>query len=379
MKTNKHQFEIADIFRDYGRLLGRLPLAHHKVIQAIKNCRTKVLGGHEYECKSCNYTQNLYNSCRNRHCPKCGFTARTKWIEKRNAELLDCPYFHVVFTIPSELRALFLANQKLCYTMLFEASSKTIKEVAKSPENLNAEVGSIGVLHTWGQNLMNYPHVHFIVPGGGLSPDKKKWIKSDEKFLLPVRVLSKVFKAKLLDLLETAYDEDKFNLSYDLERYQCPAQFEELIKSCVYKDFAVYCKRPFAGPQSVIKYLGQYTHRIAISNFRLVKIEDERVYFKVRDNNNPGEKKVMSLHVKEFMRRFLLHILPKGFVRIRHFGLLANRYKKVKVVIIRQLQGVKESLKIALEKTWKNFLLEVTGKDPDKCPACSGVLEISKC
>jgi hypothetical protein len=378
MKTTKPDIEIATIFRDYDHLLGRLPRQHHKVIQAIKNCRTEVLGGHQLECNSCDYTKNAYNSCRNRHCPKCGFTARTRWIEKRCDELLDCPYFHVVFTIPSELRLLFLMNQKLCYNFLFEASSKTIKEVAKNPDNLGAEVGSIGVLHTWGQNLMNHPHIHFIVPGGGLSSDRKMWVKVDEKFLLPVKILSKVFKAKLLDLLELAYKEDKFNLISDLERFKCPAQFDDLIKSCAYKNFIVYCKKPFAGPQAVIKYLGGYTHRIAISNFRLVKIEEDRVYFKVRDKSDPSKKKIMSLDVKEFMRRYLLHVLPKGFVRIRHFGLLANRYKKVKVEIIRKLQGLKQQLQDAIEKTWKEVLIEAIGKDPDKCPSCSGVLGVRR-
>jgi hypothetical protein len=198
MKTTKPDIEIATIFRDYDHLLGRLPRQHHKVIQAIKNCRTEVLGGHQLECNSCDYTKNAYNSCRNRHCPKCGFTARTRWIEKRCDELLDCPYFHVVFTIPSELRLLFLMNQKLCYNFLFEASSKTIKEVAKNPDNLGAEVGSIGVLHTWGQNLMNHPHIHFIVPGGGLSSDRKMWVKVDEKFLLPVRSFQKFLKRSFL-------------------------------------------------------------------------------------------------------------------------------------------------------------------------------------
>lgn len=378
MKKNKPRLEIADIFRDYDHLLGRLPLAHHKAIQAIKNCRTEVLGGHKLKCGSCDYEKRAYNSCRNRHCPKCGFTARTRWIEKRCDELLDCPYFHVVFTVPSELRPLILANQEICYNLLFKASSQTIKEVAGNPKNLNAEVGSIGVLHTWGQNLMDHPHIHFIVPGGGLSSDKKQWVKAKERFLLPVRVLSKVFKAKFLEFLEKHYNDDEFELPGELERFSCPAQFTQLIKDCAFKDFAVYCKKPFAGPEAVIKYLGQYTHRIAISNWRLIKVENERVYFKVRDRENPKEKKVMSLHVKEFMRRFLLHILPKGFVRIRHFGLLANRYKKVKIEIIKHLQGLNEKIKSTIEKGWKDFLYEAMGRDPDRCPKCHAELQLAE-
>jgi hypothetical protein len=378
VKSNP-QLEIADIFRDHGHLLGRMPLSHHKVVSAIKNCRTDALGGHQLSCGSCDYTKNAYNSCRNRHCPKCGFTARTRWVEKRCEELLDCPYFHVVFTVPSELRPLILANQRLCYDILFEASSKTIKEVAKNPKNLNAEVGCIGVLHTWGQNLMDHPHIHFIVPGGGLSSDKKKWIKAKEKFLLPVKVLSKVFKAKLLELLKKKFDQNELKLERDLEYLQCPANFDSLLQLCAYKDFAVYCKQPFAGPKAVLKYLGEYTHRIAISNFRLVKVEDGRVYFKVRDNDNPGKKKVMSLEIKEFMRRFLLHVLPKGYMRIRYFGLLSNRFKKIKIEIIRQLQGMKKEAEAVLEKCWKTILKEAMGRDPDKCPCCSeGVLSVSK-
>jgi len=370
--------EIADIFNNYGHLLGKMPLSHHKVVQAIKNCRTDALGGHQMECSSCDHKKNAYNSCRNRHCPKCGFTARTRWIEKRCEELLDCPYFHVVFTVPSELRQLMLNNKKICYNLLFKASSQTIKEVAKNPKNLNAEVGSIGVLHTWGQNLVDHPHIHFIVPGGGLSDDRQEWVKAKESFLLPVKVLSKVFKAKFLELFEKAYAESKLEIPEYIEQYRCPNQFAQLMKDCGYKNFAVYCKQPFAGPKAVLKYLGQYTHRIAISNFRLVKVEDERVYFKVRDKENPKKKKVMSLHVKEFMRRFLLHVLPSGFVRIRRFGLLANRLKKLKVEIIRDLQGAKEQLTQAIEKSWQQILSEATGKDPDVCPSCSSQMSVTR-
>lgn len=375
MKSEKPQIEIADIFRDYGHLLRRMPMHHHKAVQAIKNCRTAVLGGHALACNSCEFTKNAYNSCRNRHCCKCGFTAQMKWIEKRTEELLDCQYFHVVFTLPSELREIILQNQEVCYNLLFKASSQTLKEVAATPKNLNAEVGCIGILHTWGQNLMDHPHIHFIVPGGGLAKDKSKWVSCKEDFLLPVKILSKVFKGKILDSFEKAFDNGKLNFSGSIEHLRAHINFESVIRDCAGKDFVVYSKKPFAGPQQVIKYLGQYTHRIAISNYRLVKVEDGKVYFKVRDRENPEKKKIMSLEVKEFMRRFLLHILPKGFVRIRHFGLLASRSKKTNVSLIRRLQGLKVETQKRMEQSWKEILKKAMGLDVDKCPSClNGVL-----
>ena len=375
MKTHNPPLEIADIFNNYGHLLGKMPLTHYKVIQAIKNCRTSVLGGHKLECNSCEFKKNAYNSCRNRHCPKCGFTARTRWIEKRTEELLDCQYFHVVFTVPSELRPLILRNKKVSYDIIFKAASETLKEVAANPDRLNAEIGCIGVLHTWGQNLTDHPHIHFIVPGGGLNKDKTKWIACKEDFFLPVKVLSKVFRAKILEYFERAYDEDKFKFMGQIEYLSSYSNFKPLIKSCAAKEFVVYCKEPFAGPKQVIKYLGQYTHRIAISNYRLVKVEKERVYFKVRDKENPGKKKVMSLHVVEFMRRFLLHVLPKGYVRIRHFGMLGSRLKKVKVALVRKLQGLKVEAQAKLQKSWKGLLGKAVGTNVDKCPKCrAGVL-----
>ncbi len=370
MSYSKTNLEIADIFTDYGHLLGRMPLQHHKVVQAIKNCRTSVLGGHSLSCNSCDFNKNAYNSCRNRHCPKCGFTARTRWIEKRTEELFDCQYFHVVFTLPSELRALVLQNQKICYDLLFKAASATLKEVAANPKNLGAEIGCIGVLHTWAQNLLDHPHIHFIVPGGGLSRDKSKWIASKKDFFVPVRILSKVFRAKFLDSLENAFDENKLKFNELIAPLSAYNIFKPFVKSCAQKEFIVYCKKPFAGPKQVINYLGQYTHRIAISNYRLVKVQDGNVYFRVRDKDSPGKKKVMCLAVQEFMRRFLLHVLPKSFVRIRHFGLLGSRLKKVKVAIVRSLQGLATEMQKKLEENWKSLLKKVCAIDADKCPQC---------
>jgi hypothetical protein len=375
VKTPNTSIEIADIFSVYGHLLGRLPLHHHKVIQAIKNCRTSVLGGHSLKCDSCEFNRNAYNSCRNRHCPKCGFTARTRWIEKRTEELFDCPYFHVVFTLPAEFRPLILQNQKLCYDLLFKASSETLKEVAANPKNLGAEIGCIGVLHTWAQNLLDHPHIHFIVPGGGLSKDRSKWIASKKEFFVPVKILSKVFRAKFLEYVEEAFDQNKFKLTGPIADLSSYSIFKPFIKSCASKEFVVYCKKPFAGPKQVINYLGQYTHRIAISNYRLVKVEEGRVYFKVRDKETQNKKKIMSLTAEEFMRRFLLHVLPRGFVRIRHFGLLGSRFKQVKVTLVRSLQGLKKEMQKTIEENWKSLLKKTCLIDADKCPSCStGIL-----
>ncbi|TVQ73048.1 MAG: IS91 family transposase [Oceanospirillales bacterium] len=367
----KPTLEIADIFNEHSDLLGSMPKQIWKVVQAIKNCRTDALGGHLMKCDSCDFKKNAYNSCRNRHCPKCQFLARSKWIEAREADLLPCSYFHVVFTIPAELKPVFLQNKKECYDILFKAASATIKEVAANEKHLGAETGSIGVLHTWAQNLMDHPHVHFIVPAGGLSEDKSRWIASRKDFFVPVRVLSKVFRGKLLSLLRAACDEGTLSFFGEIEYLSSPQFFDELMFTCAAKEFVVYAKKPFAGPKAVISYLGQYTHRIAISNYRLVALDGDMVTFKVRDNDNPGEKKVMTLHVKEFMRRFLLHVLPKGFVRIRHFGFLSSRAKKAKIATIRALIGLANYLSGKAEKeTWKELLLRKTGIDADRCPKC---------
>ena len=297
----KPSLEVADVFRQFGHLMGKMSIEQHKVVQDIKNCRTEMLGGHLLECDNCNHQKNAFNSCRNRHCPKCQFLARVKWIEKRVEDLLPCQYFHVVFTIPAELRSLFVMNKKIAYNTLFKAASETLKEVAENPKNLGAEIGFIGVLHTWSQELIDHPHVHFIVPGGGLNKDKTKWIACKNNYFLPVKVLSEVFRGKILSKLETAFDKEDLSFVGDIEYLQAPANFKGLLESCSYKEWAVYAKEPFAGPKQVINYLGGYTHRIAISNYRLIKIEDERVYFKCRDRKNPEKKKVISLHVIEFM------------------------------------------------------------------------------
>ncbi len=361
--------ELAEIFKKHRHLLNYLPKQHYKAVNAIVNCRTSALGGHQISCKSCDYKKQAFNSCRNRHCPKCQFTGKNNWVEKRTDDLLPCPYFHVVFTIPGELRPLFLQNKKICYDFLFESAKETLKEVSETQYKNAGDLGFIGVLHTWSQTLIDHPHVHFIVPGGFLSKDKRLWIKAKEDYLLPVKVLSQVFRAKLLEKLEFAHSKKELKFYGDLKILERPGFFRDLMIECTSKPFVVDSRKPFSGPKAVIRYLSQYTHRIAISNYRILKLEDDQVYFKYRDPKDPTKKKIMKLHVFEFMRRFLLHILPSGFMRIRHYGILGSRSKAKNIVQIRKLCNVKH-LTQKLEKTWKEILKKVTGVDPDICPNC---------
>ena len=269
----KPNVEVADIFNRFANQLGPQPKTHRKVIQDIVNCRTSVLGGHKLRCDDCQYEKQSYNSCRNRHCPKCQFTAKARWIEKRTEDLLECPYFHVVFTLPSELNPLILRNKKISYDILFKAASQTLKQVAENPKHLGAEIGCIGVLHTWGQNLLDHPHIHFIVPGGGLNREKTAWMQCKSNYFLPVQILSRVFRGKVLEFFEKAFNQNELQFMGDIEHLQMFGSFKDLLISCAQKEWVVYSKEPFAGPKQVIAHLGQYTHRIAITNYRLVKIE----------------------------------------------------------------------------------------------------------
>ena len=375
----KPNIEIADIFKKYKHLIGSRKASPNqtKAINAIINCRTGVLGGHQLKCNSCDYKKQAYNSCRNRHCPKCQFTARQKWIESRTEDLLPCKYFHVVFTVPSELRPLILRNKKAIYDILFKASSETLKEVAKT--QFKSDIGFFGVLHTWSQTLVDHPHVHYVVPGGGLNKEKDQWIPCSEKYLLPVKILSKVFRAKFLEKIENSYNQNKLIFPGQIEQLSHPGIFRELILTCTQKSFNVDIRKPFSGPKAVIRYLGAYTHRIAISNHRIIKVDNNFVYFKYRDPNDPSKKKVMKLHVKEFMRRFLLHVLPTGLVRIRHYGILSSRVKNKNASLIKQLCKVKHCFTKKLEENWKDTLNRLTGVDPDKCPNCdTGMFEEKK-
>lgn len=370
MKTfYKPDLEIADLFHRFGHELGALSFSHQKVIKDITSCRTSELGGHLVRCDECEYQKNSYNSCRNRHCPKCQFLTQLRWIDKRTKDLLPCPYFHVVFTIPSELNPLILRNKEVGYNILFRAASETLKDVAENPKQLGAEIGFIGVLHTWAQNLIDHPHIHFIVPAGGLNKKKTKWVHCKKDFFLSVRVLSKVFRGKMLEKIEEAFHRGKLEFKGKIDYLKHFPNFKELLITAASKEWVVYAKEPFNGPKQVINYLGQYTHRIAISNYRLVKLDGDKIHFKVRNKENPKKKKVMVLDVRQFLRRFLLHVLPKGYVRIRHFGLLGSRLKKQNIKIARAIQGIVDIIE-DLHLDWKQLLKAFTGLDPDKCPQC---------
>ena len=324
--------EVADIVRTYGTAFVKqhrrwLTVLHLKVLRAIVACRTAALGGHIEQCDSCGQRAISYNSCLNRHCPKCQGAARQAWLAKRSAELLPVPYYHVVFTLPHLLVPLALQNKALVYGLLFRTAAETLLQIAADPKHLGAKIGFLAVLHTWGQTLLHHPHLHCVVPGGGLSPDQRRWIPCGHKFFLPVKVLSVVFRGKFLDALERTFKQHKITLAAQLTPLQSPAEFAALLRAAAHRDWVVYAKRPFAGPAQVLTYLSRYTHRIAIANSRLVAMADGRVTFRWRDYAHGHQTRTMTLEAHEFLRRFLLHVLPTSFVRIRYFGLLANRQR----------------------------------------------------
>lgn len=335
--------EVADVFRgEAGSFLRetRLSAAQHRTFAAIMACRTAVLGGHVVACDHCDHQQICYNSCRNRHCPKCQARARAEWLQRREAELLPIPYFHLVFTLPQQIAALALQNKRLMYGLLFEAASQTIAEVAANPRHLGArDVGILAVLHTWGQNLMHHPHLHCVVSGGGLSPDGSRWIAAKSYYFLPVRVLSRVFRRKYCQLLRQAYQQGQLEFHGRLAPWAERNAFRRFLADVATREWVVHSKRPFREPSCVLKYLARYTHRVAISNRRLVRYHAGRVTFRYKDYAARGRGRTMTLTGSEFIRRFLLHVLPKGFTRIRYFGYLANRRRHEKLALCRRLLG----------------------------------------
>lgn len=364
--------ELADIFRTHGGLLGDLSAEQRRVVTAITSCRTAALGGHIRECSGgCGYAEISYNSCRDRHCPKCQGLERVRWQEARAADLLPVPYFHVVFTLPDVLHAVFLAHQRVAYGLLFGAVAETLKEVAARPKNLGAEIGLTAVLHTWTQTLLYHPHIHCIVPGGGLRDGR--WVAARADFFVAVRILSTVFRGKLLSALADAVAKKRVGA-------RCGgAETAQLLRQAAQKKWVVYCKRPFAGPAQVLAYLGRYTHRIAISNERIVGMDADQVTFAYKDRRNGDRRKELTLPAKNFLRRFLLHVVPSGFVRIRHFGLLANSVRRDRIALCRELLGVREvDLPDAPGETWEAILLRLTGKDVTRCPACGGKLHTTR-
>jgi hypothetical protein len=322
--------EVADLIRSAGVAFVKrnrqwLSWKHVKVLLAIARCRTAALGGHLDQCTRCGHRAISYNSCRNRHCPKCQTSARERWIAARRRELLPTRYVHVVFTLPPQLAPLALQNKKVIYGLLFRASSETLLQVARDPRHLGAEIGFFTVLHTWNQKLGLHPHVHCVIPAGGLSLDHTHWVKSRDRYFLPIQVLSRVFRGKFVAGLKRAWQDGRLHFHGNLSLLAEPKIFAAWLRPLFRKDWVVYAKPPFGGPEYVLQYLGRYTHRVAISNHRLVSFADGKVTFRWRDSAHHNEQKLMTLSLDEFLRRFLLHLLPKGFVRIRNFGFLANR------------------------------------------------------
>jgi len=367
--------EVAEIFRQHGpayRESHRLSRNALRVMRAIEICRTAVLGGHKDQCDHCGHLEISYNSCRNRHCPKCQTLRKEKWIEARCEDLLPIPYFHVVFTLPSELNPLVSMNRKALYDLLFRSVSETLTELANDPKHLGAGIGGIGILHTWGQNLMDHPHIHCIVTGGGLSSDKGRWVSCRNGFFIPVRVMSALFKGKFLDLLKRCFQSDALVFPDRIRHLKQSEDFERFRSQLYHKKWVVYCKPPFDGVKGALQYLGRYTHRIAISNNRILNIRNGDVSFLWRDYADNNRQKTMTLKASEFIRRFLLHVLPSRYVRIRHFGLLANRKRKDTIALCRKILGnaKTETQQNHRKETWQEQLFRICGIDVTLCPVC---------
>ncbi len=339
---------------------------------AIEACRTPVLGGHVEHCADCGLVRCAYNSCRDRHCPKCQALARAEWLDARQAELLPVPYFHVVFTLPASVAEIAFHNKAVVYAILFRAAAEALRRVAADPRYLGAEIGAVAVLHTWGQALHHHPHLHCIVPGGGIAPDQTRWIACKPGFFLPVRVLSRCFRTLFLDQLRAAFAGDELRCSGALAGLADPAAFAARLDVAAGIDWVVYAKPPFAGPEQVLGYLGRYTHRVAIANSRLVGLDDGRVSFTWKDYRQDGKTKVMTLPADEFIRRFLQHTVPDGFHRIRHIGFLANRHRTAKLALCRDLLAVPPPPDPQPPHRWQDRLRGLTGHDIEVCPGCGG-------
>jgi len=375
--------EVADIFRSHGAAwrkaaAGHLSLGQLRAMAAIEACRTAELGGHVAACEDCSHTVISYNSCGNRHCPKCQGAAARQWLADREAELLPLPYYHVVFTLPAAIGAIAWQNKAEVYGLLFKAASETMLTIAADPKHLGARIGITAVLHTWGSALTHHPHIHMIVPGGGLSLDGQSFIPCRRRFFLPVRVLSRLFRRLFLERLIAAYEQGRLILEGSLVKLASPAAFAAVLKPLRHVNWFVYAKRPFAGPKAVLAYLSRYTHRVAISNARLIAHDGRGVTFHYKDYRADGlaRRKVMTLATDEFIRRFMLHILPKGFHRIRHYGLFANTGRAAKLARLRELLGCAPP---PAEKVASPSQDEPAETVLPPCPCCGGrmiVIEI---
>src|ERR1700681_824245 len=369
--------EVADLVRAAGdafieRNRHWLRWKHIKVLLAIRRCRTAALGGHLDECTRCGHRATIsYNSCRNRHCPKCQTAARERWIAARQRELLPTRYVHAVFTLPPQLAPLALQNKKVIYDLLFRASAETLLEVARDPKHLGAEIGFFSVLHTWSQKLGLHPHVHCVIPAGGLSLDHSHWVRSRDRFFLPIHVLRRVFRGKFVAGLRQAFQLGQLNFHGDLTLLAQPKTFATWLRPLYRTDWIVYLKPPFGGPEYVLQYLGRYTHRVAISNHRLVSLAEGNVTFRWRDSAHNNEQKLLTISLDDFLRRFLLHVLPKGFVRIRNFGFLANRRRATLLPLCFQLLGVIQRPQTQQEASATN-----QSRPLWLCPKCGGPMVV---
>ena len=367
--------EVADIVRSAGpsfieRNRKWINGQHEKVLSAITRCRTAALGGHRDQCSACGHTVISYNSCRNRHCPRCQGNARLRWLQAREQDLLPTRYVHSVFTLPRELAPLALQNKRLIYNLLFHASADTLLEIARDPRHLGADIGFFSVLHTWDQRLQYHPHVHCVVAAGGLAPDHDRWISSRRAFFLHVKVLSRVFRGKFVAALKAAFRETKIQFHGQLAPLAEPRAFASWLRVLFRQDWVVYSKPPFGGPEHVIRYLGAYTHRVAISNRRLIALADGNVTFRWRDSARGNRKRITSLSVDEFLRRFLLHLLPRGFMRIRNFGFLANRRRAELLPLCFRLLGADQASTPTVPSA------TVSAHSHWNCPVCGGTMQV---
>lgn len=368
---SKPTLEVAEIFRRHAHdypypISGR----QARVLQALQMCRTAHLGGHVERCNLCDHQRISYNSCRDRHCPKCQTLDKARWVEKHVAGLLPVPYFHLVFTIPPSVARVALQNPEIVYNILFQASSQALLTIGADHKHLGAQTGFLLVLHTWGQNLHHHPHVHCLIPGGGLSLDGEAWVASKADFFLPVRVLSRFFRERFLKLLKAAHADGALEFHGQLTGLKSDSRFADTLRQARRKEWVVYAKRPFGGPEQVVGYVGRYTHRVAISNNRLQSMGDDSVTFQWKDYRQPGVPKSMKISAHDFIRRFLMHVLPKGFVRLRHYGLLSNRNQSSKYQKCLELLQKPASEEVN-SSDWKALYLRVTGKSIDACPACA--------
>jgi Putative transposase/Transposase zinc-binding domain len=375
---DRPRLEVADVFRRYGQTYrdqhgASMSPQQRRVMTAIEVCRTAALGGHLERCEECGQERNCFNSCRDRHCPKCQSLARAQWIEDRQSELLEVPYYHVVFTIPEEIAAIAYQNKEVVYGILFRATAETLQTIAADPQHLGAEIGFFAVLHSWGQNLLFHPHLHCVVPGGGLSPDGQRWSSCRPGFFLPVRVLSRLFRRLFLESLQRAFDSGHLKFFTALEPLRERHTFARLLARARAVEWVVYAKRPFAGPQQVLDYVGRYTHRVALCNQRLLDIGNDQVRFQWKDYRHGDRVKTMTLSAQEFIRRFLLHVLPNGFRRIRYYGFLGNRHRREKLDQCRRLLAMPipdQSAASLPRQDYRDRYEELTGRSLRQCPHC---------